>query len=105
MASPPDPTDGAAVLASARLLRDLLDTDVQSYAPRIAEIEDALAACSTHPHAKRYTFDGNVYTLTLTRSGAELVNARDRKVPHEHLSLADFAAAFAAWRRERRRRD
>lgn len=69
---------------------DFLRTDVQDYAPRIADITQALAAGA---HA---SFIGNGYELTLSPSHATLAHTSvDR--PPVTLPLADFHAAFTAW--------
>jgi hypothetical protein len=102
MPRPPKHPDGAAILANTRLLSDLLDTDVQGYAPRLAEIDEALADVAKSVGSGKHVLRGNVYTLTVTPSGAEIVNARDGKVPHERIPLAEFEAAFRAWRAARR---
>lgn len=87
--------DGAAVLRSARLLPDLLATDVQHYAPFIADIAAALAA-ARHGAAPP-ALHGNVYTLTLGKTGAHIVNGRDPSIAPETLSLDAFEAAFRHW--------
>ncbi len=89
--------DGAAILRHARLLPDLFATDVQHYAPVIAEIGNAIGAFRTGQRVDPHSFHGNVYTLTLDRQHAHIANARDHSVAPEAISLDAFAAAFQHW--------
>jgi hypothetical protein len=92
-----DIAHGRAVIARARLLRDLLASDVQDYGPRIAEITQALDRLRTPGHPAPRRFVGNVYVLTLSPDRAVIANAQDATIAPETLTLAHFAAAFAAW--------
>lgn len=89
--------DGAAILLAARLLPDMLATDVQHYAPFIAEITAAIAAARDGSRPGPHALHGNVYTVTLSRAGAQIANARDKGVVPETLTLDAFEAAFRHW--------
>ncbi|MCK5872508.1 MAG: hypothetical protein KAG26_06760 [Methylococcales bacterium] len=75
------------------MLNDFLITDVNQ---NTAFCNEILAAIET-PVSDEKSFSGNVYTLTITSTGATLSNLHDESIDSESFDLTDLKASLIEW--------
>lgn len=77
-------------------LVDFLETDVRA---NLAWCDDLLAGLARAATGQSFFASGNLYDLTASVEGVEIVNGYDEAVPPVVLTLSECRAALTAWRR------